>query len=152
MSLTIQLGWTCVCCSLNVVFCFCSTSNTRFVPSEMLYWLVNVEVQTSAAIFLWLLSLKRHFCLQIDVKNVVHENSISFWNTQTRLSGTAIHAMAKVTEITFYSVLVFDVEPSWSSWSVSAWYCIMHFTAGTWLANWLIAWMNRCRGVPDINE
>lgn len=60
-----------------------------------------------------------------------------FWNTQTTLSGTNIHATVKVTEIKFSPVLTFDVNITSSIWPVSAW-------VYAWCCYHMIFWLNSC--------
>lgn len=50
----------------------------------------------------------------------------SFQNTQTNLYGTNDHATLKVPEITFFLILMVDVNINWCSLPVSAWLCASH--------------------------
>lgn len=52
----------------------------------------------------------------------------SFWNAPSNSSGTINHALIKVSYITFFfHILMFDLNITWSSWSVPTWFYALSF-------------------------
>ena len=125
---------------LNEKLCYCCA---------WLFVLVTfLSALTSLALLLWPLSLTRHFCLQNcssldafffffaqfsassrDCCVWKFQEICSFWDAQTTLSGTNDHSMVKVTVITFFPILMVDVNTKLYL------HDFMHCTAATQLAD-----------------
>lgn len=74
----------------------------------------------------------RNWCLS-------NSREISFWNTQTRLSGTNQHIVVKFTGFALFQILMFNVNINRSSWPVYVWFyalCCCHMFVWYILHKW----------------